>query len=69
MIFLVVFGLIAAVVIVLNIMDSSNLEKIETYLKSQDCQNIVYSKGVYKGVCKDEIIQVSNSFSVDIEKK
>lgn len=68
MIFLVVFGLIAAVVIVLNIMDSSNLEKIENHFKAQNCHNIIYSKGVYKGICKGEIMQISNSFSVDLEE-
>lgn len=68
MIFLVVFGLIAAVVIVLNIMDSSNLEKIENHFKSQNCENIVYSKGVYKGICKDEIMQINNSFTVNLEE-
>ncbi len=68
MIFLVVFGLIAIIVIALNMKDSANLEKIETYLKAQDCKNIIYSKGAYKGVCKDSVIQVGNSFSVDIEK-
>lgn len=68
MIFLIVFGLIAAVVIILNMMDSSNLEKIESHFKAQNCQNIVYSKGVYKGICEDKIMQISNSFTVDLEK-
>lgn len=68
MIFLIVFGLIALIVIVLNVMDNSNLEKIENYLKVQNCQNILYSKGVYKGICNDRIIQIPNSFSVDIDK-
>ncbi len=56
MIFLIVFGLIALIVIVLNMMDNSNLEKIENYFKSQNCQNIVYSKGVFKGICENKII-------------
>lgn len=68
MIFLVVFGLIAIVVIGLNMMDNSNLEKIENYLKAQNCKNIVYSKGVYKAICNDKVVQISNSFSVDLEK-
>lgn len=68
MIFLVVFGLIAVIVILLNIKDSSNLEKIENYLKSKNCINIIYSKGDYKGICPNEIIEISNSFSVDLEK-
>lgn len=68
MIFLVFFSLIGAVVIILNIMNNSNLEEIENYFKAQNCQNIIYSKGVYKGICDDKIIQISNSFSVDLEK-
>lgn len=68
MIFLVVFGFIALVVIVLNVMDNSNLQTIKNYLKSKNCQNIIYSKGSYKGVCDDEIIEISNSFNVDLEK-
>lgn len=68
MIFLIVFGLIALIVIVLNMMDNSNLEKIENYFKSQNCQNIVYSKGVFKGICENKVMQISNGFSVDIDK-
>lgn len=68
MIFLVVFGFIALIVIVLNVMDSSNLEEIENHFKSKNCQNIIYSKGSYKGICENEIMQISNSFKVDLEK-
>lgn len=68
MIFLVVIAFIAIVVILLNFKDSSNLEKIENYLKAQNCKSIVYSKGTYKGVCENKIIEVSNGFSVDLEK-
>lgn len=68
MIFLVVFGLIGAIVIALNIKDNSNLEKMENYLKSQNCQNIVYSKGIYKGVCDGKVIIIENGFSIDLNK-
>lgn len=68
MIFLVVFGFIALVVIVLNVMDNSNLQTIENYFKSNNCQNIIYSKGSYKGICEEEIMEISNSFTVDLEK-
>ena len=68
MIFLVVFGFIAAIVIALNIKDNSNIEKIENYLKSQNCENIVYSKGVYKGVCHEKIIAIENGFSIDLSE-
>ncbi len=68
MIFLVVFGFIALVVIILNVMDNSNLQTIENYFKSKNCQNIIYSKGSYKGVCDDEVMEISNSFNVDLEK-
>ena len=68
MVFLFVFGVIAAIFISLNIIDGSNLEKIENHFKSLNCQNIVYSKGIYKGVCEDKVMQISNSFTVDLEK-
>lgn len=68
MIFLILFGFIAIVVIALNIYDNSNLEKIKNYFEVNKCQNIIYSKGTYKGICKNEIIQIDNGFSVDIKK-
>ncbi|MGB6328166.1 MAG: hypothetical protein WBF48_04515 [Halarcobacter sp.] len=68
MVFLVIFGLIAIVVIALNIIDGSNLEKIENHFKALNCQNVIYSKGIYKGICKDEIMQIPNGFSVNLEE-
>jgi len=47
MVFLVIFGLIAIVVIALNIIDGSNLEKLENHFKALNCQNVIYSKGIY----------------------
>ncbi len=69
MIFLVLFVLIAAIVISLNIYDNSNLEKIKLHLESNNCQDIIYSKGTYKATCSDKIVQIDNAFSVDLEKK
>ena len=68
MIFIGLFGLIAVIVIALNMYNTSNLDEIKEYLVSQNCQSIVYAKGSYKSLCKDEILEISNSFSVDIEK-
>lgn len=68
MIFLVLFGIIAIVVFALNIYDNSNLEKIKKYFEVNDCKNIIYSKGTYKGICKDEIVQIDNGFSIDVKK-
>jgi len=68
MIFLILFGIIALIVIALNIYDNSNLEKIKEHFETNNCQNIIYSKGTYKGICKDEVIQVDNSFSIDLKK-
>jgi len=69
MIFLVVFALIAIIVIALNIYDNSNLEKIKNHLEQNNCKSIIYSKGNYKGICKDTITQIDNAFSVDLNKK
>lgn len=62
MIFLIVFGLIALIVIVLNMMDNSNLEKIENYFKSQNCQNIVYSKEFSKVFVKIKLCKYQIAF-------
>jgi hypothetical protein len=69
MIFIVLFILIAAIVISLNIYDNSNLEKIKLHLESNNCQDIIYSKGTYKAICTDKIVQIDNAFSVDLKKK
>ncbi|WP_320035387.1 hypothetical protein [Halarcobacter sp.] len=68
MIFLVLVGIVAAIVIVLNMMDSSNLEKIENNFKDKNCKNIIYSKGSYKGICGDELVEIPNSFEVNIKE-
>ncbi len=68
MIFLILFGTIAVIVIVLNIHDSSNLNEIKEHFEKKECENIIYSKGTYKGVCKDEIMQIPNSFSINLEE-
>jgi len=68
MIFLILFGIIALIVIALNIYDNSNLQKIKKHFEVNSCQNVIYSKGTYKGICKNEVMQVSNSFSVDLVK-
>ena len=68
MIFIGLFGFIAVIIVGLNMYNDSNLETIENYLKSQKCETIIYSKGSYKSLCDDKILEISNSFSVDIEK-
>ncbi len=68
MIFLILFAIIVIIIVALNIYDSSNLEKIKEYFKKNNCQNIIYAKGVYKGICDDKIIQIKNSFLVDLEQ-
>ncbi len=67
MIFLILFGIIALVVIALNIYDNSNLEKIRKHFEVNNCQSVIYSKGTYKGICQDEVIQIDNGFSVDVQ--
>lgn len=68
MIFLVLVGIIALIVMALNMYDTSNKDEIKNYLENKNCEKILYSKGVFKGICKDEIIKIPNSFSVDIQK-
>lgn len=68
MIFLVLVGVIALVVLGLNWHDNNNLEQIENHLKAKECQAVIYSKGEYKGLCPDGLYIVPNSFRLDIEK-
>ena len=68
MIFIVFFALIIMSVIALNVLENNNLEKIENYMKAQNCAAVHYNQGQYQGVCKDEIIIIKNAFSVDIQK-
>jgi len=68
MIFIVFFALIIFGVIALNTLDNNNLEKIENYLKAQNCVAVHYNQGQYQGVCEDEIILIKNAFTIDISK-
>ncbi len=68
MIFLVFILFIVLIVISLNIKDNSNLETIESYLLKQNCKNIVYAKGSFKAICDKKVVEIKNSFSVDLEK-
>jgi len=68
MIFIGLFLFIAIIVISLNMYDTYNLNKIEEYIKSKNCQTPIYSKGSYKAFCDDKILEVSNSFIVDLQE-
>lgn len=67
MIFLVLVAIVAIIAISLNMMDSSNLEKIEKHFKDKKCENVIYSKGSYKGICSDEVMEVENGFEVNLK--
>lgn len=68
MIFIGFFLFIAVIVISLSVYNSSNLNKIEEHIKSQNCPKYIYSKGSYKALCENKILEVENSFVVDLEK-
>lgn len=68
MIFIGLFLIIAIVVISLNIHNHSNLDKIEEYLNSTNCKEYIYSRGSYKALCKDSLVEIENSFVVDVNK-
>lgn len=68
MIFIGLFLFIAFIVIALNVYNSSNLNKIEEHIKNQNCQTPLYSKGTYKAFCNDKVLEVSNSFIVDLKQ-
>jgi len=68
MIFIALFLFVAVVIVALSMHNSSNLKEIESYIKNENCNNYIYSKGSYKALCDDKILEIPNSFSVDIEK-
>ncbi|APW66788.1 hypothetical protein LPB137_13420 [Poseidonibacter parvus] len=67
MIFIALFGFIAFVVISLNMYDNYNLQKIEDYIKKEKCESFIYTKGSYKALCQDKLLQIANSFNLDIK--
>ncbi|RXJ98181.1 hypothetical protein CRU98_10490 [Arcobacter sp. CECT 8986] len=68
MIFIGIFAFIFLIVIGLNIYDSSNLQKLEDYIKTQNCINYSYSRGSYKAICNEKVLKLENSFNIDLEK-
>ncbi len=68
MFFLIFFAIVVLIVIALNAYDNSNLDKIQKHFEATKCQNIIYSKGTYKGICENKVMQIDNSFSVDLKK-
>lgn len=68
MIFIVLIAFIAVIVLSLNMLDNSNLDKIRSYLEAKNCSDITYGYGSYKALCQDDVTIVENSFSLDIQK-
>lgn len=68
MIFLVIIGVVAAFVLMLVYIDSSNVKKIEDFLMHQKCKTIDYTKGSYQAICSDKVIVIENGFSIDLSK-
>lgn len=67
MIFIVLFLFVGFVIISLNMFNASNIDEVKNYLIEQNCVNKIYSKGSYKALCEDRLLEISNSFKVDIE--
>lgn len=68
MIFIVLVAFIALIVMSLNMLDNSNLEKIKSYLEAKNCTQMSYGYGSYKALCQEKIVMIENSFSLDIAK-
>lgn len=68
MIFIGLFLFIALIIIALNLHNQSNLNEIKEYLQKNNCQEIIYSKGSYKALCDDSIVEIENSFTVNISE-
>ncbi|WP_210004250.1 hypothetical protein [Arcobacter lacus] len=67
MIFIGLFFGIITIVISLNVYNHINLDKIEDYLKTINCKDFIYSKGSYKAFCENNIIEIKNSFIIDLK--
>lgn len=67
MIFIGLFFGIIAIVISLNVYNHINLDKIEDYLKNINCKDYIYSKGTYKAFCENNLIEIKNSFIIDLK--
>lgn len=67
MIFIGLFLFIGFVIVSLNMFNASNIDEVKNYLIEQNCNNKVYSKGSYKALCNNKLLDISNSFKVDIE--
>lgn len=68
MIFIGLFLFIAFVVILLNLYNHSNLDKIEKYLQKSNCTEYSYSKGSYKAFCDDYFVEIKNGFIVNFDE-
>lgn len=67
MIFIGLFVFIAFIVVALNMYDDYNLKKIENYVIKEKCESYIYTKGSYKALCEDRLLEISNSFNVNIK--
>lgn len=68
MIFILLFLFMVLVFIGLNLYDSSNLNQIKNYLETNNCGTYIYAQGSFKALCQDRLLEVSNSFKIDIKK-
>lgn len=68
MIFIFFFSFIVVLLVGLNIYDNMNLNKLKEYIKKQDCQMYIYSKGSYKAICQNKVLVLKNSFEIDLDK-
>jgi len=67
MIFIGLFTFIAFTFITLSFYDNYNLQKIENYINKNKCEEYIYTKGSYKALCEDRLLEIPNSFSVNIK--
>lgn len=67
MIFIGLFVFIVFIVVALNMYDDYNLQKIENFIIKEKCESYIYTKGSYKALCEDRLLEIANSFSVDIK--
>ena len=68
MVFLIIILLVVGVVLGLNYIDAANIQKIEDFLKHQNCKEVNYTKGKYQAICSDKVVIIENAFTVDLSE-
>lgn len=66
MVFLVIVFFVLAMIGAVSYIDNANVQKIETFLDTNGCYEINYTRGVYQGLCDKKVVIMKNGFKIDL---